>query len=813
MPIQKPQKKDSAQKKEKAKNKRLVLLDAHAILHRAYHALPDFASSRGEPTGGLYGLSTMLIKIAKELKPDYIVACYDLPEPTYRHEAYEEYKAGRAKADLGLVAQLERSKDVFSAFNIPIYSKAGFEADDILGTIVNRLKKNKELDIIIASGDMDTLQLVHDKKVQVYTLKKGIKDTILYDEDAVKERFGFGPKLLPDYKGLRGDPSDNIPGIAGIGEKTATELITRFGSIEEIYKSLKKNKKSFEEAGIKERVIKLLEEGEEEAKFSKMLATIHSDVPIDFSLPEKCWRDDVSMEKVSELFRILEFRTIAARVKEALGFLQRGEESPDSKTEKDPGSQSLFSNEVLPREVEELAIAVWLLDSTQTNPTADDILVATRSKSFDAARKIIIGEIKEKGLLQVYNEIELPLIPIVKKMKERGVLIDKDYLKKLSLDYHKKLSILEKEIWKEAGEEFNINSPKQLGEILFDKLGISAKNQKKTSTGAKSTRESELQKMSDGHPIIPLILEYREFQKLLSTYIDNIPAMLDSKNRLHARFAQAGTTTGRMSSNDPNLQNIPIRTELGRNIRKAFIASPGFKIVAIDYSQIELRVAAILSGDKRLVQIFKEGGDVHRQVAAYVFGVSPDEVDYEMRRRAKVINFGILYGMGVNALKQNLGTSREDAQNFYDRYFDTFSGLAIYLDEVKAAALRSGFTETLFGRRRYFQGIKSRLPYIRAAAERMAINAPAQGTAADIIKIAMREADAFIEESNLQSDVYLLLQVHDELVYEIKEQKLKEAVPRIKDIMESVLSAKQSRGVPLLVEVSVGDNWSEMKKF
>lgn len=780
-----------------SKKQKIVVLDAHAIIHRAYHALPDFTSSSGEPTGALYGLSAMLMKIINDLKPDYIVACYDLPEPTHRHEVYKEYKGGRKKTDDELIQQLERSRDIFKAFGIRIYEKAGFEADDILGTIAYKLKDNKDIDVVIASGDMDTLQLVDKKKVTVYTLKKGINDTIIYDEAAVKERFGFAPKFLTDYKGLRGDPSDNIIGIPGIGEKTATTLITNFGTIEEIYKKLAKDEEQFKKVKITPRIINLLKDNEEEALFSKELATIHLKVPVVFSLPKKTWREEVKPEKVLELFNELSFRTLSDRARNLLGV--EGEVSDEEEIDEESD------------EFKEIAIALWVIDSEITNPKTDDVLQYANKSSLKESGEVIYKELKKQKLESVFNDIEKPLIPIIKKMYDRGVLIDTVYMKKLSKDYHKKLDKLSQSIYKYAGEEFNINSPKQLAEVLFEKMELSVKNHKKTGTGLKSTKESELEKMRGLSPIIDDILAYRELQKLLGTYIDNIPEMVDKDKRLHAKFIQTGTTTGRMSSKDPNLQNIPIRTELGRNIRNAFVAEPGFTFVAIDYSQIELRMAAILSGDKKLVEVFKSGGDIHAVVAANVFDVPQDMVDKEMRRQAKIINFGILYGMGVNALKANLGSDRATAQAYLNEYFKNFSGLSKYIDNLKHDAMRNGYTETLFGRRRYFAGLNSPIPYLRAAAERMAVNAPMQGTQADIIKIAMKKIDDYLIENKLEKDVYLLLQVHDELVFEIRKGK-EDVIPKLKEIMESIMEGMETRGIPLIADVMVGDNWGEMKE-
>jgi DNA polymerase-1 len=801
-----------------------VLLDVHAIIHRAYHALPDFATSKGEPTGALYGLSTMLLKIITDLKPDYILACYDLPKPTYRHEAYKDYKAGRAKTDDALVDQLKRSREIFEALNIPIYAKEGFEADDMIGTLSDLLAKKKENEVVIASGDMDTLQLVVGDKVRVYTLKKGIKDTIIYNEKAVLERFGFAPTLLPDYKGLRGDPSDNIIGIKGIGEKTASILIQNFGTIENIYKKLKAKggKEEIKKAGITDRIVGLLEEGEEEALFSKMLGTIRRDAPVDFVVPENKWKDGLNFEKINKVWIDLEFRTLGARLKEVISG-KLGQGSTLSAADKvEPCPESLFAtvSEEDQKLIKEASVLLWILNSNLTNPNLEDILNFSSTQNIKEAHTFLLNEVKDKKLDKIFTDIEQPLISVVDKMEKRGIVVNKDFLGQLAVVHHKELASLEKKIWTLAGEEFNINSPKQMGEVLFVKMGLTAKNQKKTAGGKVSTKESELEKLRDLSPIIPLILSYRELQKMLSTYIDNIPNMVTGDGRLHAKFLQTGTTTGRMSSTDPNLQNIPNRTDLGRQIRQAFCAAPGYKLVAFDYSQVELRIAAFLSGDKKLIDIFKKGLDVHTAVAAEVFEVAPEKVDKEMRRRAKIINFGIMYGMGVSALKVNLGTDRAEAQKFYDEYFEKFSGLAKYLEQVKADALRLGYTETFFGRRRYFEGLKSKLPFMRAMAERMAINAPIQGTEADIVKLAMSKVDEFLGTSPSPSlekegkrDAYLLLQVHDELVYEIKEDKIKELAPKIKKIMESVIDPKETKGVVCLAEIAVGNNWGEMEKI
>ncbi|MDQ3075772.1 MAG: DNA polymerase [bacterium] len=814
--------------------KTLVLLDAHAIIHRAYHALPDFLSSKGEPTGALYGISNMLMKIISDLKPDYIVACYDLPGKTFRHEAYDAYKGGRAKIDDALISQLISSREIFKAFNIPIYDAPGFEADDVLGTIAEQYKKDKNLDIIIASGDMDTMQLIDDKKVQVYTLKKGITDTILYDEEKVVERFGFKPELLPDYKGLRGDPSDNIIGIKGIGEKTATILIGKFGTIEDIYKHFKKEKdsKAFKDIGITPRVFELIINNEEEALFSKTLATIRKDAPIKFELPEKTFWESADLKKIEEVFAKFEFRSMLARLK---SFFNNGATASSSSLIPNPESQEGFSSwsgdltrgpeknlpdsqatkiDVDKQELQEASVALWLINSDISNPKLDDILLYAKTSSFSEARQYIFKKLKEHNLEKVYEEIEKPIIPIIKKMEEHGILIDQKYFKDLAKEYHTELDKLTQKIYKMAGTEFNINSPKQLGEVLFQKMGIK-NTKKKNASGNLSTKISVLEELEEANPIITEIIAYRELQKLLSTYIDVIPQMVGDDGRLHAKFLQAGSSTGRFSSTDPNLQNLPIKSGLGKRIRNGFVAQKGYKIVAFDYSQIELRVVAMLSGDKNMTEIFRERKDIHAGVASRVFGVPIDKVDTEMRRKAKVINFGIIYGMGVSALRKNLGGTREEAQKFYDNYFDQFSGVRDYLESVKEFAMKHTYTETLFGRKRYFPNINSRLPFLKSMAERTAINAPVQGTAtADIIKLAIRYAEEDLEKAGILNKTHLMLQIHDELVYEIEESTLEKAAKVIDSAMEGVLERsflKHKTDIPLIVHYGSGDNFGEVK--
>lgn len=781
----------------------LVLIDAHAIIHRAYHALPDLTDSKGNPAGALYGLASMLVKLIKDLSPDYIAAAYDLAGPTHRHEVYEAYKGKRAQLEDPLIEQLDRSRDIFSAFHIPIYEAKGFEADDVIGTLVEGFKD--AYDIIIASGDMDTLQLVDKKNVQVFTLKKGISDTVLYDEAAVKERYGFGPEHIPDYKGFAGDPSDNIIGITGIGAKTATKLISAYGSLEAIYKALTKKPEEFKKkTEVSERIFNLLKEHQEEAEFSKVLATIRTDAPVVFDEEKTHWKKRFSSNEATELLSSLGFRSLVPRVQG----LKTEERAKPAEAGAAVEEQDLHDPLVL----KEAMVMAWLLNSDTTNPSKDDVLHAGDAKTVALAHATLLKKLEKEHLVSIFETIEQPLIPVIEVLNSNGVLIDAEHLKVLSKEYHKELDALAKKVWSSAGEEFNINSPKQLGEVLFVKLGIKQVRAKKTATGQLTTRESELVKLKEEHPIVGDVLLYRELQKLLGTYIDAIPPLLGDDGRLRTTFIQTGAATGRFASRDPNLQNIPIKTERGRAIRKAFIAPAGHTLLAFDYSQIELRLAAALSGDAKLIDIFAHGEDVHRAVASQVFGVPPEKVEYEMRRRAKVINFGILYGMGVNALREQLGTSREEAQAYLNRYFETFEGLAEYLAKTKATAARVGYTTTLFGRKRYFPGLKSRLPYVKAQAERMAINAPLQGTQADIIKLAMVRIHERIKE-DFAGSAKMVLQIHDELLFEVEQSAQAAFAKEAKRIMESVVSPSQVSGVPILVTSARGPSWGAMEEF
>lgn len=775
----------------------LVILDAHAIIHRAYHALPNFTNSLGEPTGALYGIATMLIRIIEDLKPDYIVAAYDLPKPTFRHAAYDAYKKGRVKADDDLIAQLKSSRDLFAAFNIECLDAEGFEADDVIGTLVEQFEHTPDLSIVIASGDMDTLQLVKGKSVRVFTLKKGVTDTVIYDEAGVVERYGFKPKQLVDYKGLRGDPSDNIIGVPGIGEKTATTIIQTFGSIEALYKALKKKPDELKVAGLTPRIIGILTEHEDDALFSKTLATIRRDAPIVWSLPDTPYRASVVQDTILEKLTQYEFRSLLPRIRKLFDF-----------------APALPTEDIDPDLLRRASIALWVLYSENTNPDYDAILDRTRKKTLAEAYDAILIELKKKGVLDVYEKIEVPLISIIAQMQEWGIRIDRAYFEKLQVRMKEQLAGIETQITDLTGTSINLNSPKQMSELLFVTLGLKPKGKQKAS-GAYTTNAETLESLVDDHPIIPLILTYREVQKLLTTYVDALLGHADADACVHTTFLQHGTTTGRFSSTNPNLQNIPAKGEGGKEIRHGFVARPGHVFIGCDYSQIELRVLAMLSRDERLIETFESGVDIHTRVASDMFKVALADVTSDMRRKAKVINFGILYGMGVTALQKNLGSTRSEAAQYYEDYFKTFPTIAAYLEDTKEFARTNGYTETVFGRRRYFPGITSAAPFLRAMAERTAVNAPIQGTNADLVKIAIALIDTDLRTQGLVDRVHLTLQIHDELVYEVEEAVVDTAQTIITEAMVNAFARSPIQvtipTVPLAVSVGIGHRLDELK--
>lgn len=881
--------------------KKVILLDGNAIVHRAFHALPPLTSPDGTPTNAVYGFVSILLKIISELKPDYILATFDLAGPTFRHLAFERYKATRVKQPDELYAQFPVVKEILSALHIPIYEKEGYEADDIIGTAARVLeKKNKNLEIVIVTGDLDTLQLV-TKRTKVFTMRKGITDTVLYDEKAVFDRYGFPPARVADYKGLRGDPSDNIPGVKGIGEKTAQKLIQKFGSLEEIYKHIK----SIAPEGLK----KKLEQEKEEAFFSKELATINTNVPVNIEIEAARWQDTIKTNaKLQALFERLGFFSLLRRLTmdDSSGVRpsspdqpvhQKNVNSGGGREEIDaasaaenllraikkrghlnialfPGDESggLFAEKsdclfcaiedggtvyriggfaqtlpILKEAFEDPAIYKRAFDSKKAglflrargivlNGVSFDVILAkyllsAHERMYDPAgimqeygikqtapensvrhlaflERAMSAKLAELKLLDVFKKIELPLTPVLVEMEYRGVAMDKTLLQRLSSEISHRLEKLSQKIYEHAGETFNINSPAQVSAVLFKKLSLRHKGLRKTGGGAESTRASELEKLKGAHPIIDCMLEYRELQKLKSTYIDVLPALISPEDgRIHTTYNQTGTVTGRLSSSNPNLQNIPTRTELGKKIQSAFIPSEGFLLCAFDYSQMQLRIAAHMSGDQKLIEAFRRGADIHTMTAAEINNIPVNRVTPEMRREAKTLNFGVLYGMGARAFAESAGISREKAKQFIDEYFDDFSGLRAFLDSLKDHARRFGYVETLFGRRRYIPELKSPSILMRLEGERMAINMPIQGTEADMMKLAMIKIYETIIRKNLSEEVRPILQVHDELIFEIKIGKENFYVPRIKEIMEQVVELS----VPVIVDVRVGKNWGELK--
>ena len=889
--------------------KRLIIIDGNAIIHRAYHALPPMTTKDGRMVNAVYGFTSMLLKVWRDLKPEYIAVTFDMAGPTFRHEKYDKYKATRVKADQELYDQIPVVHDLVRAFNIPIYEKSGYEADDVIGTVVKKNKKNQDLEILIVTGDKDTLQLI-DKNVKVFTLRKGMSDTVTYGAKEVKDVFGFTPEQMIDYKALRGDASDNIPGVPGIGEKTAVELLQKFGSVKELYKRLKK--KGIEER-IKPGVLQKLKDGEKSAEMSYELATIDQDVPeVDFKL-EECRAKDFDRENVVKLFQELEFISLLKRVPGAPGTVgektkkesvKRGiikkvsfEEIKDKQAfaavkscvqEKseyicraltsgdDVFSAQLYGFAVVAGErsfyISDGAVEAMkeILSDASLNLVAHDIKKLTKvllykkwtlgnrifdimlasylinpgSRAHDPASIVfkylgkelpgssdqnslfgpdarravdelyllalakdnIQKELEQANNLDLLLKIETPVALILAQMEMNGIAVDLDELNKLSKQITAEVKTETAAIYEMAGTEFNIGSPVQLREVLFEKMDIPVLGIKKGKTGL-STAAAELEKMRGLHPVIDRIERWRELTKLQNTYVDVLPKLVNPKTgRVHTTYNQAITATGRLSSSDPNLQNIPIRTELGAEIRKTFVSEKGNILISADYSQIELRIVASLAEDKKMIEIFQKGEDIHRATAAAINGVALEDVTKEMRRAAKEVNFGVLYGMGSYGLSWRADINQADAKRFIDKYFSEFSGVKQYLDKTIEFAKREGYCETLFGRRRYIPELGATNFQVRAAAERMAINHPVQGTAADLMKIAMIEIEKRLS-GYAPADVRLLLQVHDELVFEVREDLIEEVSKKVKEAMENVVTLR----VPVIAEVHTAKNWGDIK--
>jgi DNA polymerase-1 len=959
--------------------KKFIIIDANSLIHRAFHALPPLTTKDGVVVNAVYGFATIFLKALKDLKPDYVACCFDVSKDTFRREEFAEYKAHRKEQPQELYDQMDLIKEMLDTFNIKVYAKKGFEADDLIGTLSKRMDADNNAEIrgiknIIVSGDLDTLQLIDDN-TEVYTLKKGITDTAVYNEKTVKERFGFGPEKMVDYKALRGDPSDNIPGVKGIGEKTASELIQKFGSLEKIYEYLDEqqtieNKRKAATSpnplpaltrrgrlikdgsllAIKPGVAEKLKEHKKEALLSQKLAKIKCDVEIDFELAD-CAVKPFDTPRVVELFQQWNFTSLIAKIPQAdeLMYKKQGtlfaetgnqkSETGNQETKLKKGYNLIDDEEKFGKFIQELKKQKVFAIDTETdglNPFENKLIgisfswesgeayylpvssiqcQSVKVNNFDTGRsdtlKLIledseikkighnmkfdyevlenfgikmqglffdtmiasyllnpgtrqhnlealafvelgykmqpitdlIGEDKktQKTLTEVSVEavanyscedvditwrlfeklsqkldealiegvllkIEMPLVPVLAAMEKTGIKIDDNFLVKMSQELELRIKKLESRIYKLAGSEFNVASPKQLKEVLFEKMKISTAGIGKTKTGI-STAAEELEKLRGRHEIIDLIMEYRELSKLKNTYLDPLPTLADKDGRVHTSFNQTVTATGRLSSSEPNLQNIPIRGDLGQEVRRAFVADKGYKIMAADYSQIELRIVASLADDKKMLKAFRQKEDIHTQTAAEIFGEDEKKVTAEQRRAAKVVNFGVIYGLGPRGLAQGTGLSYEEAANFIDKYFEVFEGVKIYIENTIELARENGFVETLFGRRRYLPEIKANHPQLRAAAERMAVNHCIQGTAADLIKLAMVKIDEKIKKDFPDGEVKMLLQVHDELVFEVREDLVEKAKKMIKEEMENVYVLK----APIVAEVGVGESWGEAK--
>lgn len=780
--------------------KTLVLIDANALIHRAFHALPPLRNQTGIITNAVYGFSSTLLKMLKDLEPDYIAAAYDLPGPTFRHEAYEKYKIHRAKAPDELYSQIPYTKKVLEAFGIPSYEMKGYEADDIIATLTEKLGQEENLKIIIVTGDLDALQLVKDKKIVVYTMKKGLSDTIIYDEEMVKGRYGLKPEQLNDYRGLKGDPSDNIPGVPGVGDKTASELLKEYGTIENLYKKLKLEVGS-KKLEIKESIRRKLLENEEQAMFSKHLSMMVKDLDIDIDLKKTDWKENFKRADLEKVFRELNFTSLIARIPrpgtEVESTADVAKHASGQKSPKNSSTQGQFRHR-------DIQIAAWLLNSELKEPTLDEICLIYKAENISELYEILLKELEGAGLIKIFEEIETPLIPILDEMERNGFKINKEEIEKLDSFTKKEIEKLESKIYKLAGVKFNINSTQQISEVLFGRLKIRGRI-RKTPGGKLSTRAAELEKLREAHPIIALILEYRELEKLKTTYIDPFPKLIDPKdNRLHTTFIQTGTVTGRLASKNPNLQNIPIKTELGQEFRKVFIAEKGYKLLSLDYSQLELRIVAHIAQDEKMIGYFKKGEDIHLRTAAEVFDISPERVTPRMRREAKALNFGIIYGMGPQGFARSAGIKQAEAKKFIEKYFEEFPKVAEYMDKMRNEAHEKGIVKNLFGRRRQLIEIYSSIPEMARQAERMAINFPVQSVAADLMKMAMIKIYEYIHKNYKESEIKMLLQVHDEIVLEVKENLAKKIAEELKEIMERVYRLD----APLIVDIKIGDNWA-----
>lgn len=865
--------------------KKLLILDSNSILNRAFYGVRYLSAKDGTPTNAIYGFLNILLKLIKEQEPDYICAAFDVKAPTFRHKQYEGYKAQRKPMPEGLAAQMPLAKDVLRAMGVTILEKEGYEADDIIGTVA-RLCEESEISCFIATGDKDDLQLASDKtKVILTVTKSGYNETIIYDDKAVKEKYRVTPTEFIDVKALMGDPSDNIPGVKGVGEKTAMSLIEKHHSIEYIYENI-------DGIGLKGAMLQKMKDGRKMAFMSKELATINRNTPIEFNAEECVFDGFENNGELYEILKRLELNSIIKKLDLSGGDNVKENEDIFKDFSYQVGDKNMISgdkvtvvldfdgdnissaavgagnNAVVLNEQDDIkelleddsiakvmfdvkeaivklngridiknisddtAIAAYLVDPAKNEYTIEKLAseyfgtviekpevkqlsllddVETDRSEYLAKCAVALGvlnerigdKIKENGQEKLYQEVELPLVTVLAHLEINGFLVDDNQLKKFADKLGEKIDALTNEIYMLAGEEFNINSPKQLGVILFEKLEL--KPVKKTKTGY-ATNADVLEKLRDKHPIVNFIMEYRQLAKLKSTYCDGLTAVVNpNTHRIHSVFTQTVTVTGRLSSTEPNLQNIPTRTELGREIRKMFVAKDGYVLVDADYSQIELRVLAHIANDETMINAFRNNEDIHAVTASQVLGIPLEDVTKEQRSSAKAVNFGIVYGIGEFSLAQDLHISVKEAKAYIESYLEKYHGVRNYMESIKEQAKKDGYVKTMLNRIRYIPELKSPNYNIRQFGERVALNTPIQGTAADIIKLAMVRVDNRLINEGLKSK--LILQVHDELIVEAH----KDEVDKVKQILSEEMQNAMELNVPLKVDMSTGHSWYDAK--
>ena len=841
---------------------KLLILDGNSVINRAYFGVKPLTTREGLYTHAIYGFLNILERMEKEEQPEAICVAFDLHGPTFRHLKYDGYKANRHGMPEELAMQMPVMKDVLRAMNIPIYECQGWEADDVIGT-VGRICSNNDWECVIVTGDRDSLQLI-DQNVHVKLVisKPGQTTATLYTEELFREEYGFEPKKLIDLKALMGDSSDNIPGVAGVGPKTAKDLLTKFGSMDGVYENI-------DDPSIRPKLREKLMNDKENAYLSYDLATIRPEAPIEFE-PRDAIIQPYNRPELYNLFQKLEF----VRLIDKYGLRGAAAEAPKPEVK----TESLPHADTMPEEVTDCAVYLagdgsiglaWekgvctltpmeaqmggftlenkkiiFHDSKTTmhrldemgisfgkcvfdtalaaydlNPSQSDYPVSKLATNFlgmsveeeDAAacaealwnlRSVLTEELEKNGMTNLYNEIELPLCEVLYRMEKRGISIDRTQLEQFGTMLSERIAACEDIIFSYSGEKFNINSTKQLGELLFEKLGLPPV--KKTKTGY-STNADVLEKLRSKHPIIPAIMDYRMLTKLKSTYADGLIKEIQEDGRIRTTFQNLVTATGRLSSTEPNLQNIPVRTDLGAEIRKMFVPKPGCVLVDADYSQIELRVLAHIADDKTMQEAFCSGVDIHTATAAQVFGVPVEQVTSLQRRNAKAVNFGIVYGISEFSLAEDIGVSRYEAREYIDNYLTNYHGVRTYMKKVVEDAKAIGYTETLYGRKRYIPELKSSNFNIRSGAERIALNTPIQGTAADLIKLAMIRVEKALNENFPEAQ--LLLQVHDELIVECPEAIAQQVAELVSREMQNVAQLN----VPLTAEAKIGKSWYEAK--